>query len=89
MAGVAALMVYLFGAESDSLGNQSIAWLASVVGVAMFAALTTINLLGGLMPVLMKRIGLDPALTAGPFITTTADIVTVLIYFNIAAWMLS
>ena len=89
MAAMAAGLVFIFGAQPETLGEFEIGHLALVVGLAMFGALTTINLLGGIVPVLMKAFGLDPALTAGPFITTTADIVTVLIYFNIAAWMLS
>ena len=43
---------------------------------------------GAAIPLIMKALKIDPAVTAGPFITTAADIVTVLIYFNVAAAML-
>lgn len=89
-AAMAAIgLVLLNAADESALGGFTQIQVALVVGTAMFIALTTINVVGGTMPILMKRMGLDPTLTAGPFITTAADIVTVLIYFNIAAWMLA
>jgi len=81
-------LLLLRSADQSALGGFSHIDVALVVGFAMFIALTTINLIGGLIPLFMKRVGLDPALTAGPFITTAADIMTVLIYFNMAAWLL-
>lgn len=86
--GLTYLMFWGMHPPVESMGGHSISTIAVVVAVAMFTALITINVLGGSMPVLMKRIGLDPAITAGPFITTAADITTVLIYFNVAGWLL-
>ncbi|NUQ33823.1 MAG: magnesium transporter [Planctomycetaceae bacterium] len=88
MASVASGLVLIFGADERALGGHPIGHFALIVGIAMFVALTVINVLGGIMPLVMKRFGLDPAITAGPFITTMADIMTVLIYFNIALLML-
>ena len=34
---------------------------------------------------LMDKLGFDPAVASGPFITTLSDLTSVLIYFNIAA----
>ncbi len=81
-------MVFIQSPGVVSRGDSSIGLIAVTVSLAMFVALTTVNLLGGVIPVLMKRLGLDPALTAGPFITTAADILTVLVYFGTASWLL-
>lgn len=81
-------LVFARGAEPMALGGHEVWEVALVVGVAMFAALMTSNVLGAAIPLLTRAIKIDPAVTAGPFITTAADIVTVLIYFNIASWVI-
>jgi len=55
-----------------------------IVGTALLATLLTANLVGALIPLLLKKIGLDPALTAGPFIATVIDAAGIAIYFQIA-----
>jgi magnesium transporter len=58
--------------------------LGLVIGLAMFAAIIVANLAGSLIPLLMSKIGVDPAVASGPFISTLSDLTSVLIYFNIA-----
>lgn len=58
------------------------------VGVALLATLLTANLTGALMPLLLKRLKLDPALTAGPFIATVIDAVGITLYFQIAIFLM-
>ncbi|NAA13567.1 magnesium transporter [Enterococcus hirae] len=59
--------------------------LGFVIGIAMLFAITVANLAGSLIPMLMDRLGFDPAVASGPFITTLSDLTSVLIYFNIAS----
>lgn len=89
LAGAAAALVLLRGAEAPSLAGHEVHEVALILGLAMFAAIMTSNTLGALIPLVMKKLKVDPAVAAGPFITTAADIVTVLIYFNIAAAMIA
>lgn len=63
--------------------------LGFVIGMAMLCAITVANLAGSLIPILMDRLGFDPAVASGPFITTLSDLTSVLIYFNIAALFMS
>lgn len=63
--------------------------LGAVIGFAMMAAITVANLAGSLIPMLMDRLGFDPAVASGPFITTLSDLTSVLIYFNIASLFMS
>jgi len=58
--------------------------LACIVAIALVATLLTANLVGALMPLVLKKIKLDPALTAGPFIATIMDAIGIAIYFQIA-----
>lgn len=58
--------------------------LGMVVGISMAAAITVANLAGSLIPILMDKIGVDPAVASGPFISTLSDLTSVLIYFSVA-----
>ncbi len=62
--------------------------LGCIVGAALFGTLLTANLAGSLMPIILKRLKLDPALTAGPFIATIIDAVGITLYFQIALILL-
>lgn len=63
--------------------------LGFVIGFAMMCAIVVANLAGSFIPMLMDKIGVDPAVASGPFISTLSDLTSVLIYFNIARLFLS
>ncbi len=63
--------------------------LGFVIGMAMMCAITVANLAGSLIPMLMDKLGFDPAVASGPFITTLSDLTSVLIYFNIASMFMN
>ncbi len=58
--------------------------LGVTVGTAMVVTVMLATTLGGLLPILFKKMKLDPALMSGPFITSIVDVVSLLIYFRIA-----
>jgi magnesium transporter len=62
--------------------------LGCIVGSALFGTLLTANLAGALIPIILRRLKLDPALTAGPFIATIIDAVGIALYFQIAMLIL-
>ena len=55
-----------------------------VVSAAMVCAVIVAKIIGCTLPIIAKMIKLDPALMAGPMITTIVDMVTLLIYFALA-----
>lgn len=59
------------------------------VSLAIAVAVTLGNLLGSMLPFLFKRVGLDPAVTSGPFIASMMDVSGILIYFGIATTILA
>lgn len=61
---------------------------AAVVCITLVAAVVVANIVGSSLPVLAKRLGLDPTVTASPLITTIVDAVALIIYFNIAKLIL-
>ena len=60
-----------------------------VVSLTLLATVIFAKIIGCLLPIGAKKIGLDPAVMASPFITTIVDAVSLLIYFAIASIMLS
>ncbi len=62
--------------------------LGAIVGCALLTTLLAANLAGALIPLLLKRLKLDPALTAGPFIATIIDALGITIYFQVALLIL-
>ena len=62
--------------------------LGCVVAGALVVTLLAANLTGALMPLILKKLRLDPALTAGPFIATVIDAVGITIYFQIAVLLI-
>lgn len=61
---------------------------ALVLGLSMLAVIIFAAMAGSGIPLLMHRVGVDPAVATGPFITTANDIVGLLIYFGLAAALL-
>ncbi|NBA12264.1 magnesium transporter [Weissella confusa] len=58
--------------------------LGVAVGLAMGVAILVANVAGSFIPLIMDKIGVDPAVASGPFISTLSDLTSVIIYFNIA-----
>jgi len=58
--------------------------LGAVVGISMFIAIIVAATMGSLIPLIFKRLKIDPAVASGPFITSSNDIVGILIYFSLA-----
>ena len=63
-------------------------WYAAVVGGSMLCAMVLASLNGAAIPLLFRRLGIDPALAAGPLVTTTNDITGILIYFSFASMLI-
>ena len=57
---------------------------AIVVCSTLFMAVIVAKIVGSTLPMLAKKIGMDPAVMASPFITTIVDAISLLIYFRIA-----
>ena len=63
-------------------------YVAICVGVSLVAIALLASVAGSALPFVFRSFGLDPALMSAPFITTAVDVLGVLIYFNIARFVL-
>lgn len=58
--------------------------LALIVAGSLTCAMTVGTFVGSMIPLLMNKLNIDPAVASGPFITTINDIISMLIYFGLA-----
>lgn len=63
-------------------------WLSSlllgmVVGIALIVIILTSGLVGASVPLMLKKLDIDPALATGPFVTTSNDIISLFIYLTL------
>jgi magnesium transporter len=76
----AMLSVVAFPVASLFFGWQ----LAAVVALSLVTICTWASFIGGLLPILAERVGVDPAVVSAPIITTLVDATGLVIYFLIA-----
>jgi magnesium transporter len=62
--------------------------LALVVGISVICSMSIAALMGSLVPMVFRRINIDPAVASGPFISTSIDVVGIFIYLSIATILL-
>jgi magnesium transporter len=55
----------------------------SLIGVVVFGSLA-----GSMLPLLLRKLGFDPAVASAPFVATLVDVTGILIYFNVAYLLL-
>jgi magnesium transporter len=60
-----------------------------VVGASLFITLIIGTMAGTIIPLILYKLNIDPAIASGPLITTVNDILSLLIYFGIATAFLS
>lgn len=78
---MAAMRAGLFG------GWQAMDWrMGIVVGLSMGLVIVLATSLGAILPILFKRMNLDPALMSGPLIASIVDVCCILTYMEVARW---
>jgi len=81
LGGIAcAILTHSGHAENNAVEP---ARLIFAVGMAMFAAIMVATTLGLFLPFLFRRIGIDPAISSGPLVTTANDSISVAIYMTL------
>ena len=83
------MAAHLFGSLLHTAESGSINTIATSVAIAIAAAVTMANVIGAMLPFFFKRVGLDPAVTSGPFIASMMDVLGIVVYFTTASLMLA
>ena len=79
---VGALLAFVNGIRICIMYDRDIL-LAVALGITMVAVVSIAKCIGCILPLIAKKIGIDPAIMAAPLITTITDTCTILVYFNI------
>lgn len=64
-------------------------FLGMLVGISILGTLIVATIAGAIIPLIMHKFNIDPAVASGPFITTINDIISILIYFGMATMFMS
>lgn len=63
--------------------------MALLIGTTIISIVTIGCVVGAMMPLLLSRLGLDPATSSTPFIATLVDVLGIVVYLSLALWLLS
>lgn len=63
--------------------------IAATVGASLLAIVLLGTVTGSTLPLLLRRMGFDPASASAPFVATLVDVTGLVIYFTLATWILA
>ena len=78
----------LIGFASEPITGTQIENLGLVIGLSIGCSMTIATAVGASVPLILKKLSFDPAISTGPFVTTAIDILGVALYFTIASCVL-
>ena len=81
--GISVLVVLL--AQVGIIATAELTMLAATVSLTLLTVIVMAASIGATVPLLLDRFGIDPALATGPFITTSNDLLGLIVYFMIAS----
>jgi len=80
---------FLGGVARVRFHQDIIPWvLSTTVGLSVFCSMSLAALMGSFVPMVFRKINIDPAVASGPFISTTIDVIGIFIYLSIATILL-
>jgi magnesium transporter len=85
----------VLGVGLATLGLLRVWWAGGTPGMAITVGVTVIAIalmgctVGAMLPLLLRRIGLDPATSSAPFITTLIDVLGIMLYISVARVVLA
>lgn len=62
---------------------------AALIGFTILGIVLMGCVVGGMLPILLHRLGIDPATSSNPFIATLVDVFGVVIYLSLAQWLMA
>ena len=62
--------------------------IGAVVSFTLLFTVVIANIIGGILPIVAKKLKIDPAVMAAPLITSIVDALALIVYFSLAMWML-
>lgn len=82
-------MTILWGMLQGEAFNSMLIVTGIVIGLSLLGVILFGNLSGAMLPFILSRFGLDPAVSSAPFVATLVDVTGIIIYFTIATLLLN
>jgi magnesium transporter len=89
LAIIGFLRIFLWHAITPELYGQHWLLIGVVVGITLLGVVLWGTLCGSMLPMILKRLGADPAVSSAPFVATLVDVTGLIIYFSVAFLLLS
>jgi magnesium transporter len=86
--GVFGFLIIFAGHEIFNLFGEHYIRIGFAIGSAIVGVVLWGTMMGSMLPLLLKRLGADPAVSSTPFIATLVDVTGLLIYFGMAFLLL-
>jgi magnesium transporter len=83
------LRIVIWHSISPSLYGQHWMPIAFTVGIALIGVVLWGTIAGSMLPIILKKLGADPAVSSAPFVATLVDVTGLVIYFSVAILILS
>lgn len=88
MAVIGFFVIVSWGFVTTGGLTEELVLSALVVGLSLIGVVLWGNLSGSMLPFVLSKLGLDPAVTSAPFVSTLSDVTGIIIYFSIAIALL-
>ena len=80
--------VVVWHSIAPTLYGQHWMLIASTVGFSLVGVVLWGTLSGSMLPIVLKKLGADPAVSSAPFVATLVDVTGLIIYFSVAFFFL-
>jgi magnesium transporter len=85
LVGASGFLIVLGWAAANGKPIDGSLWLTcTTVGLSLNGVILFGNMTGSMLPFILSKMGLDPAVTSAPFVSTLGDVTGILIYFSLA-----
>lgn len=85
LVGISGFLIVFGWAAANGKPIDSSLWLTcTTVGLSLNGVILFGNMTGSMLPFILSKMGLDPAVTSAPFVSTLGDVTGILIYFSLA-----
>jgi magnesium transporter len=81
-------IIFIWHIFSDVFGEYYLS-IALTIGLSIMGVVLWGTLIGSMLPLILKRLGADPAASSTPFVATLVDVTGLIIYFSVAILVLS
>jgi len=81
-------VITIWHSFSDTFGQYYLS-IAFTIGLSLIGVVLWGTLMGSMLPLILKRVGADPAASSTPFVATLVDVTGLIIYFSVAFMILS